>query len=154
MRFFLGIAAALMLTMGAPALAADLPPADAKALRDYSLSMDKIKAMQGAMDDMKQLEKSDPALAKMNDNDNAKTLPEAEARFNANPKVVAILRKHGLSTADVVLMPLAIMSAGVAVEYPGAAAKLASQTSPAQIAFFKQHEKEIKATKWIYGDKH
>lgn len=154
MKWLLGFVAALMLTMGAPALAAGIAPADAKALRDYSLSMDKIKAMQGAMDDMKQLEKSDPAYARMKDDDDAKTLSEAMARFNADPKLVAVLRKHGLSPADVVLMPLVIMSAGVAVEYHGSAAKLSDQTSPAQIAFFKQHEKEIKATKWIYGDQH
>jgi hypothetical protein len=149
-RIAMLFAAAIFAVVSGAAVAGDMSAADLKAMHDYTLSMDKIKAVQGAIDDMKQLAKTDPAFAKLanSDNDDAKNFSEMEARFNANPKLVAILKRHGLRASDMVLAPIVLMSAGVAAAYPSAAAKLADQTSPAQIAFFKQHQKELKSVSW------
>jgi hypothetical protein len=74
-----------------------------------------------------------------------------EARLNAMPQAMAIYRKHGLSAHDVVVMPFALMDAGMCVSYPSAAPKLADRVSPAQIAFYKQHQGEMKKISWLFG---
>jgi hypothetical protein len=144
---------ALALLLAAPAFAdADLSPADKKAMHDYTLSMDKVKGMGAALDDFKKMEKSDPSLEKQAHNvgDTSKSITEMEAKVASNPKMMAVYRAHGLSPADAVLMPFVLMYAGMIVEYPSAGAKLSDETSPAQIAFFKQNEKALKATAWLY----
>ena len=55
-----------------------------------------------------------------------------------------------ITPADAVLMPFVLMYAGMIVEYPSAGAKLSDETSPQQVAFFKQNEKALKATAWLY----
>lgn len=153
MKTVLGFAAALLMVTATQAFAAaDLSPADKKAMHDYTLSMPKVQAMGAALDDFQKMSKSDPSLNKEAHNvgDSSKTIAEMEAKIAANPKMMAVYRAHGLSPADAVLMPFVLMYAGMIVEYPSAGAKLSDETSPAQIAFFKQNEKALKATAWLY----
>jgi hypothetical protein len=141
------------LTLSVPAFAADdLSPADKKAMHDYTLSMPKVQAMGAALDDFQKLSKSDPALNKQAHNvgDTSKSIAEMEAKVASNPKMMAVYRAHGLTPADAVLMPFVLMYAGMIVEYPSAGAKLSDETSPQQVAFFKQNEKALKATAWLY----
>ncbi|MGH6871652.1 MAG: hypothetical protein ACREHE_09105 [Rhizomicrobium sp.] len=149
----LALAAAFtVLSFGTAMAGNDLSPADSKAMHDYALSMDKVKAMGAAMDDFQALGKTDPAFknAKPVGND-SKSLAEMESRIAANPKMMGVLKKHGLSAHDMAIMPFVLMYAGMCVEYPSAAPKLAQQTSPAQIAFYRQHRNEMKAMKWLNG---
>jgi hypothetical protein len=155
MKILMKLACAVLFVVasGAAQAGSDLSAADYKALHDYTLSMDKIRAMQAAMDELKQMMKSDPSLNKLNDEtDDSKNLAELEAKLNSVPKLAAVYRKHGLTAADAVLMPLTLMSASVALQYPSAAVKLSAQTSPAQIAFVKAHGAELKKMSWLYGD--
>jgi len=133
--------------------AGDISPDDLSKMRGYTLSMDKIRAMQAAMDDVRRAENSDPSLAARSSDvgDSSKSLAEMEARLKSIPQLYAIYTRHGLNADDAVLMPLVLMSAGVAAEYPQSAAKLADQTSPAQITFFKAHKAELKKMPWLYG---
>ncbi|HWA30397.1 MAG TPA: hypothetical protein VG867_04840 [Rhizomicrobium sp.] len=150
-RVLMGIALAAALS--APAFADnDLSPADKKAMHDYVLSMDKVKAMGAALDDFKKMEKADPSLEKQANHmgDDSKSIAEMEAKVASNPKMMAVYRAHGLTPADAVVMPFVLMYAGMIVEYPSAGAKLSEETSPQQIAFFKQNEKALKATDWLY----
>ncbi len=135
------------------AAAGDISQADLAKLRSYTLSMDKIRAMQAAMAEVAQAEKTDPSFRAQMDNSDSdsKTITETEARLKSYPRYLAFFTRHGLNADDVVLMPLVLMSAGVAAEYPQSAAKLADQTSQAQIAFFKAHEAELKKMPWLYG---
>lgn len=146
-RFLLAALLALAPTI---ALAADnLSPADLKKLHDYTLSMDKIMAMQAVMNDIKGAH--DPSLQKQASaiGDSSQSLGEMEAKLKGNAKLWAFYAKHGLSPDDAVVMPFVIMSAGVAAQYPQAAGKLADQTLPAQIAFFKAHQAELNKLSWI-----
>jgi len=141
------------LVLAAPAFAAsDLSPADKKAMHDYVLSMDKVKAMGAAMDDFKKMERSDPSLEKQAHGmgDDSKSIAEMEAKVGSNPKMMAVYKAHGLTPADAVIMPFVLMYAGMIVQYPSAGTKLSDETSPQQIAFFKQNEKALKATDWLY----
>ena len=84
--------------------------------------------------------------------DNAKSIAQMEANVKAMPGALAIFTRHGLTAHDAVVMPLALMDAGVCVAYPTAAAKLGDRVSPAQIAFYKQHQAELKKLRWLFGD--
>jgi hypothetical protein len=75
-----------------------------------------------------------------------------ESRLNAMPQAAAIYKKHGLTAHDAVVMPFVLMDAGMAVAYPSAAAKLSDRMSPAQVAFYKQHQAELKKVKWLNGE--
>lgn len=142
--------AALALCLTTPALAgSDLDPASLSALKGYTLSMDKIKAMQAAMDDAK---KDRSLMDRQKDaNDDSKSIVEMEAKLSAIPQAMAIYRKHGLTAHDAVVMPLVLMDAGVAVSYPSAASKLSDRMSPAQVTFYKQHQAELKKMSWLFG---
>jgi hypothetical protein len=142
--------AASMLLAAQPALAgSDLDPASAKALHDYTLSMDKINAMQAATDEGK----ANAALMKSlkSVGDDSKSIAEMEAKLSANAPAMALYRKHGLSAHDVVVMPFVLMDAGMAVQYPSSAGALADRMSPAQMAFYKQHQAELKKQRWMFG---
>ena len=151
MRLFPGaaLAAALVLSVSAAAFAKgdDMSPADLNALKSYSLSMDKVKAMQAAMDEAKgnaAMQKSMKSVG-----DDSKSIAEMEAKLNAMSQAIALYKKHGLSAHDVVVMPFALMDAGMCALYPSAAPKLADRVSPAQIAFYKQHKAELDKMKWL-----
>jgi hypothetical protein len=142
---------AACLAFASPVLAksADISPADLATLKGYTLSMDKIQGMQAAMDDA---QKSGMKDKMKSIGDNAQSLAAMEANAKAMPGAMAIFSKHGLSAADVVIMPLALMDAGMCVAYPSAAPQLADRVSPAQIAFYKQHQAELKKIKWLSGN--
>ncbi len=142
--------AASMLVLAQPALAKgdDMSAADLASLKGYALSMDKINAMQAAMDEAKKSGKSGQLHSV---GDDARSLGEMEAKVKAVPGAMAIFAKHGLSAHDVVVMPFALMDAGMCALYPSAAPKLADRVSPAQIAFYKQHQAELKKVHWISG---
>ncbi len=141
---------ALVCALAAPALGkgSDLSPADLNALKSYTLSMDKVKAMEAAMNDVNKV----PALKNSKGAaSDSKSLAEMEAKINAMPQAMAIYRKHGLSAHDAVVMPFALMDAGMVVAYPSAAASLGDRVSPAQVAFYKQHQAELKKINWLFG---
>jgi hypothetical protein len=143
-------AAAFVLSASTALLAkgSDISPADLAQLKSYTLSMDKIKGMQAAMDDARKSGMDN----KMNSaGDNAQSLAAMEANIKAMPGAMAIFSRHGLTAHDVVVMPLALMDAGMCVAYPSAAPKLADRVSPAQVAFYKQHQAELKQMKWLGG---
>lgn len=145
-----GLLLAGALFVAQPALAAknDLSPADLAALKSYSLSMDKVNAMGAAMDE---LSKMPAGKQQHNIGNDSKSVTDMEAKLNAMPQVMAVYRKHGLSAHDVAVMPFALMDAGMAVAYPQVATKLSDRISPAQVAFYKQHQAELKKVKWLNG---
>jgi hypothetical protein len=150
MRLFMPAAfvAALVLSASAAATAksADISPADLAVLKSYPLSMDKINGMQAAMDDAKKSGMADKIRSTSND---AQSLAQTEANMKAMSGAMAIFAKHGLTAHDAVVLPLAMMDAGMCVAYPSAAPQLADRVSPAQIAFYKQHQAELKKVKWL-----
>jgi hypothetical protein len=146
----LALAAAIALSfVGAAQAKDDVSPADSKAMHDYVLSMDKIKAMGAAMDEFK-AHPGMQAQAKAV-GDSSKSIAEMEAKVQGNAQLMAVYSHHGLNAADAVVMPFVLMYAGMCVQYPTMAAGLAQQTSPAQIAFYKAHQADLKTIKWLSG---
>ncbi|HWA91516.1 MAG TPA: hypothetical protein VG889_15875 [Rhizomicrobium sp.] len=142
---------AATLALAPPALAkgADMSPADLGALKSYTLSMDKIQGMQAAMDEA---QKSGMENKMHGVGDDSKSLAEMEAKLKAMPGAMAIFARHGITAHDVAVMPFVLMDAGMCVLYPAAAPKLADRVSPAQVAFYKQHQADLKKIKWLNGD--
>jgi hypothetical protein len=142
---------ASVLALASPAYAkgGDLDAASLNALKTYTLSMDKINAMGAAYADMAKV----PGLKEKSGHvgDNAKTLADMEGNLAKLPQAMAILKAHGLSAHDAVVLPYALMDASMVVMYPSAAAGLADRTSPAQIAFCKLHQAELKNIHWLNG---
>ena len=151
MRLFAGAALAALVLSAPAALSKgeDMSPADLNALKSYSLSMDKVKAMQAAMDEASKV----PVMEKQMHGvgDDAKSIAEMEAKLSALPQAVALYKKHGLSAHDAVVMPLALMDAAMCVLYPSAAPNLADRVSSAQVIFYKQHKAELDKMKWLSG---
>lgn len=146
----LAFAAAVALSFVGTAQAKDdLSPADSKAMHDYVLSMDKINAMGAAVGEFK-AHAGMQAQAKAV-GDNSKSIAEMVAKVQANPQLMGVYSHHGLNATDAVVMPFVLMYAGMCVQYPSAAPSLAQQTSPAQIAFYKAHQAELKNLKWLSG---
>lgn len=151
MRLFAGAALAALVLSAPAALSKgeDMSPADLNALKSYSLSMEKVKAMQAAMDEASKV----PVMEKQMHGvgDDAKSIAEMEAKLSALPQAVALYKKHGLSAHDAVVMPLALMDAAMCVLYPSAAPNLADRVSSAQVIFYKQHKAELDKMKWLSG---
>jgi hypothetical protein len=129
----------------------DLSPADKAGMHSYVLSMDKIKGMNDAMKDFEALGKADHSFDMKYIGDQSKSFAEMESKVNANPKVMAVLRKHGLTAHDMVFMPFVLMYAGMSAEYPSAGAKLTDETSTAQVTFYKAHKAELEKIDFISG---
>jgi hypothetical protein len=144
--------AAVIFAFTAGTAAADDDAALKKTMHDYVLTMDKIKAMQGMYDEFNRL-KTDPAFAaavRLGGMRSA-SLPTAQARLAAIPQLNALYAKHGLTATDVAILPAVMISAGMLAQFPSLAPKFAAQTSPAQIAFYKQHQAEFKNFRWLNG---
>jgi hypothetical protein len=147
-------AAALVLCVATTAMAgSDVSPADQKAMHDYSLSMAKVDAMGAAMGDFKKMGANGAALLKRQKAiyDAAKSIADMEAKLGADAQIMAVYKAHGLSVADAVLMPFVLMYAGTVAAYPTTAPQLAQSTSPQQVGFYKQHQKDLKAMTWLSG---
>lgn len=76
----LACAALFVLVSGTAYAAGDLAPADKKAMHDYTLSMDKVKAMQAAMDEFNAAAAKDPTLKAQTKSvgDDSKSIAEME----------------------------------------------------------------------------
>jgi hypothetical protein len=143
-------AAALTLSLSLPASADNLDPATAKRLHDYVLSMDKIRAMQAATDELNKAAATDPSLLKVSDNQaNAPTLAVSIAQLKANTRVIVFYQRHGLSADDVCLIPFVLIDVGMVTQYPNLAKGFSDRVSPAQIAFYKQHAGEMSKMTWL-----
>jgi hypothetical protein len=150
--FRVAAAVALALSFSLPALADSLDPATAKRLHDYVLSMDKIRAMQAATDELNKAAASDPSLLKVSGNQaNAPTLAVSIAQLKANTRVIAFYQRHGLSADDVCMIPFVLIDAGMATQYPNVGKSLSDRVSSAQLAFYKQHADEMSKMTWLTG---
>jgi hypothetical protein len=142
--FVLGLCGSLL--VGAAAQAGDLPAADAAKMHAYTLTMDKIRKYQTAMIAFNKAVVADASLkaeAEKSASEHDPNLDATEAKMLRYPRLMAFFTKAGLNANDVAVLPLVLMSASVAAQYPASAASLAKETSPAQIAFCKAHQAEL-----------
>jgi hypothetical protein len=115
---------------------------DAAAIKGHTLTMDKLRRMNGAVVEFDRLEKSRPDLG--DDEDEVNTIDGLVARIDAVPEARAILKKHGLTTREYVLTLFASThaAAGAFMEANGQQAA-GVPVSRAQIDFYKANKAEL-----------
>ena len=106
----LTLATALHVAAQGPGAAGNNP--DLIEARKYTLTMDKINKLAAAMDDINNLLASNPDLKnKMNAGDNNKPMDQQAKNIDANfPQVAAIIRGHGLTTREFILVTVAFVN--------------------------------------------
>lgn len=153
MRAFSAVLA-LSLLVATSALAEINDPAGEKAMREFVLSMPKVKAFSAATEAVTAAMKADPSLkaeAEKADNEPDQTFADLRAKLDHHPRVFAFYAKQGLSKDEAILVPLTLMGACTVAQYPQIAPKLASTVSPGQIAFCKANMAELKNYKFFSG---
>lgn len=145
---------AAILLPGAVMAAESKDPAGDKAMHDYVLTMPKVKAYSAGNDALAAATASDQSLmdeSEKMDGEPDKTFADLKTRIAHHPRFYAFFSKQGLSTDDVVLIPVTLISACTAAQIPQAAAKLADRVSPAQITFCKDNMAALKAMSFFNG---
>jgi hypothetical protein len=137
------VAAFVVVCVAGAACGRDYTPADAKLIQSYVLTMEKVRALADAEAEARQ----DPTAwsHRPAETDSLSTI---EIELQGNADTMKIFARHGLSAADVVLIPVVLDFAGQAARDPKAAAKNNLPVSPEQIAFAKAHQAELQAINW------
>jgi hypothetical protein len=136
------LAVFLSVTAVAPSYAAD---AQELAIKNYTLTADKVARYFAGAQALGEALKSDPSLkaeeeAASNEPDD--TLAQMRATIAKHPKLYAYFQRQGLSIDDSILLPLALLGAVFAAEsdMPQAFADTVSQ---AQINFVRQNQELV-----------
>lgn len=161
--FFIVVAAAVgMVSPAASAqgLGAQEDP-DQKVLYNYTLTMDKVKKLAHAIEALQKLQKTDPDSLKQNggdsgddagnsgDGSNRLELDKKVKTIEKLPKVVAVLKKDGLTPREYVVGSLSLFQAWTSValkregaikEYPPETFKIVNKKN---ITFLEKHFDEI-----------
>lgn len=129
-------------------------PQDAETLRNYELSMDKVRAYDAATRAFNAAANSDRRLqaeARAIFSAPQQSLANQAANFGRQPLILAYYSRQGLAALDAVVLPIVLSNACMADLYPRAAARNANVTSPGQIAFCRTHLREIEALPTFSG---
>jgi hypothetical protein len=141
-------------TVTAEAPSAEQNAADQRDVATYPLTVGHLRQVAQVMRTIQSLEKSDPALKAQWENQarsaGPTTLDQTVARLNSAPRAPEILKSAGISAHDYVYTTISLMYASAAYQmqksgHPIDAGKLATQVSPANVAFVAAHQKEIRA---------
>src|SRR5258707_11347119 len=105
-----------------PALAAHAPPdPNAHVMKDYVMTMPKLKAYETAYEALVVAAKADPSLKADVDaasSENDPTIADTIAKMDHHPRVYAFFQRQGLSKTEAALVPIIVMDACSAVQYP------------------------------------
>ena len=147
------VAGGIVIAMGqqprnqGPASDARLQP-DQAAIRDYVLTMDKVKRYARLLRTI-EASKKDLVLRReveaLRSEVAGKSLTETVTTLERFPKISNMIRAAGLTPRDYVLLPMTILSSGMAMYVEQQGGKRPPYVNPANIKFIKEHEAEISA---------
>jgi hypothetical protein len=151
------LAAAAVLFAAVSAVAAEKPDKDPgyKIMHDYVLTMPKVKAYDTAYGALTTAAKAgDPSLkadlaAASSEND--QTIAATIDKMTKHPRLYAFFQKQGLSKMEASLLPLILMDACTAAQYPSMIPQLADRMTPAQADFCKTNMATIKTMHFFSG---
>ncbi|HEY3930141.1 MAG TPA: hypothetical protein VGL89_17345 [Candidatus Koribacter sp.] len=143
-------AAALMaLVMAVPALAQkgsdDLSPEDTAAIHDYVLTMARVKVYQAASQDYEKGQ-HDPAMeaeSKKVEANDVSLMSKVKMVETSCPRMNAWIKAHGMTAREFVVLPMTLMTAGLAQVAINQGGKPPAWVNPANIAFVKAHKDEL-----------
>ena len=139
------------LTLTGSALAqkqADTPAekADEAAIHDYILTMPKIHTYAAASKDMVAVQK-DAGIAseakRLEADDKASMLEKVRMIETTCPHMNAWIKAHGMNAREFMLIPMTLMTTGLAAYAKDQGGKDVAFVNPANIAFYRQHKEEI-----------
>jgi hypothetical protein len=121
------------------------PNPDEPAIRDYVLSMDKIRKYAEFSKKIEAAAKSDPALAA-----EMKKIEDAEvynvdkaAMMEKSPKVAAALKSNDIAARDFVLTALTAFTAAIGIAAEDAKKQPPAYINPVNIKFVRAHKDEL-----------
>ena len=145
---------AVLLMSGSTGAAELKDPAGDKAMREYVLTLPKVKAFEAAGEALEAATEKDQSLkdeGEKMDNEPDKTFADLKAKIVHHPRFYAFFSKEGLSQDDAVLIPLTLITACSVAQYPQIAEKLSDRVSPSQIAFCKENKAALEMMKFMSG---
>jgi hypothetical protein len=119
MKLHILLAAALL--AATPVLAKTAADPSAHVMHDMVLTIPKLKAYDAAYGALTTAAKSDKSLATdlaAAAGEHDPTIADTIAKMDHHPRVYAFFQKQGLSKPDAALLPLVLMEACTAVQYP------------------------------------
>jgi len=117
----------------------DFPAGEKAAMRAYVLTPQKVNGYIAATNALAAAAKSDASLAReieTKENEPGDTLAEMRAMWTSRPRLFAFYQRQGLSTDDVVILPVVFITAGAVVELKDST-QAGDTVSPAQVAFVR-----------------
>ena len=129
---------------------AQTTPKEAQDLAAYALTMDHVTRHYQTLMDLTRQEQQDAALKSDLQSWSKLTLDRQIQLYEANPKVAAIVKAHGITARDQVMTQTALMALMIALPSieqkrgPNAKNKLQFDASPAaHVKFYRDHQEEI-----------
>ncbi|HEY4944149.1 MAG TPA: hypothetical protein VII56_22165 [Rhizomicrobium sp.] len=145
---------ALALLVAAPAAAKPDNDPGYKIMHDYVLTLPKVKAYEAAYAALTTAARADPSLkaeVEAASAENDQTVAATIDKMTKHPRIYAFFQKQGLSKAEATLLPLILMDACTAAQYPTMVAQLADRMTQAQADFCKANMATIKTMHFFSG---
>lgn len=124
---------------------ANPPNPDEAAIHDYILTMDKVRNYAAVGKKLQVAASADPVMAaemkKVEDTD----VPNVEkaALIEKSPHTAAFLKANGMIARDFVLIPMTVITAGIALSGQDGKGKPPAFVNPANIQFVREHRGEL-----------
>ena len=150
-RLLVGVPLFLVMMVASPlARADDSAGADAREIKAYRLTMDKVNQLTAATKSLRKLAATDRSVCAVmapDEGDQGKSLTDRAKKIEgAHPKGVPLLKAEGLTAREILVLTLVQMQAGMAVYAKSMGMKeLPMEVSPENVAFMEQHKKELDA---------
>jgi len=113
--------------------------ADNAVFKAYVLDAGKLNRFIAGISALTMAKQADNAIAEDFEslsNEDGTSLPQLRARLSRHPRIFAFFQRQNLTADDVILIPLVITFAGVAMAAPG---QMADAVSPAQLNFVRSN---------------
>jgi len=114
-------------------------PADNAVFKAYVLDAGKVNRFIAGLSALAMAKQSDDAIAEeyeRMDGEDGTSLAQLRAKLTRHPRIFAFFQRQMLTADDVILIPLVITFAGVAMAAPG---QMADAVSPAQLNFVRSN---------------
>ncbi len=140
----------LMIAACSLARAEDTPADDAKEVKAYLLTMDKVNKLTAATKSLRKIAATDRSVCAVmapDEADQGKSLTDRAKKMEAaHPKVVPMLKAEGLTAREILVLTFAQMQAGMAVYVKSMGMKeVPMDVNPANVTFMEQNKKELDA---------
>jgi hypothetical protein len=133
--------------------AADKPNPDEPAIHDYILTMDAVRKYADVGRQLGAAAEGDKALAA-----EMKTVGETDAynldkaaMMEKSPRTAAFLKSHAMTAREFVLIPMTLVTAGMAVAAEDMKGKPPAFVNPANVKFVREHRAEIEKMNLMGG---